>query len=119
MTRKLSDNLASLVKQLDKKVAAHKRQKLALVIILLTDEQGACEKLLAAFEKKNVLRSTVLAVFPKKEGPKNYKIAANAETTVMMWVGETVKVNYVFATSTALSSKAAAAVVESTSLILK
>ena len=119
MTRELSDNLASLVKELDKKVEEHKDRKLVLAVVLLTDDEEFSKLALSEFEEQHALVNTALTLFPDPAGPKNYHIAAEAEITVMMWVKKTVKANHAFESAAALDAAAATIVVKDTALILE
>ena len=101
-TRKITDNLASLVKELDGMVdnAGEKEgndSKHAFVV-LLTEDPDAAEKDLEAFAEKHKIKNIPLTVFDGEAGPPNYEIAKEAEVTVMMWKEQKVKVNEAFAT---------------------
>ena len=117
-TRSLDDNLASLVKQVDKKVGENKAKQMAAFVVLLTDDPDAAEGQLKAFAKKNGIKNTPLTVFDGTAGPEKYKIAKDAEVTVHLWVGpKEVKANYAFAKGK-LDKKAVASIVKDTGKIL-
>ncbi len=119
MTRELSDNLASLAKQLDDEVAIYEEERLRFVIVLLTDEEEVGKESLAAFEEENTLQNTSLTLHPSVAGPENYQISEDCEITVMMWVRKSVLVNHAFGTAEELDDEVAAAIVEDMSLILE
>lgn len=97
-TRTLTGNLASLVKQIDKQVAKNKEKNMRAFVVLLTDEVDAAEKKLVVFAKKHGIKNVPLTVFDGIAGPPDYKIAKDAEVTVMLWRGndKTVKANHAF-----------------------
>jgi hypothetical protein len=94
--REITDNLTSLVKQIDEQIGAHSDEKMAGFVVLLTDDADAAEVQLKELAEKQKLENTPLTLFDGVAGPPDYKIAKTADVTVMMWVGGTVKVNYVF-----------------------
>ncbi len=96
-TRTLDDKLVSLLQQVDKSVAAHEDQKLASFVVLLTDDPAGGEKQLKSFAEKNGITNVPLTVFENTKGPEPYKIAADAEVTVSLWVLGTAKANHAFA----------------------
>ena len=94
-TRSLTDDLASLVKQIDEKINADK--KLKSFVVLLTDDPDAAETEVKAFAKKHGIKNVPLTIFDGTAGPSNYHIAKDAEVTVNMWVGLKSKANHAFA----------------------
>ncbi len=98
-TREITDNLASLVKQIDSLVddaKAKGKDKKHAFVVLLTDDADAAEPKLEALAKKHEIKNTPLTIFDGISGPKGYKIAKNAEVTVMVWVNKKVEVNHAF-----------------------
>jgi hypothetical protein len=94
--REITDDLTSLVKQIDEKIAANSDKKMAGFIVLLTDDPDAAEPQLKELAEKHKIEKTPLTVFDGVTGPPNYSIAKEADVTVMMWVGGKVKVNRAF-----------------------
>ena len=118
-TRSLDGNLASLVKQVDKRVAENKDQKMAAFVVLLTDDPDSAEEELKAFAKKHSIENTPLTVYDGEAGPPRYKIAEEAEVTVHLWVGrKEVKANHAFAEGK-LDEKGIGAIIKDTSKILE
>ena len=117
-TRGITDNLASLVKQIDKKVAANKDKKMAAFVVLLTDDPDADEAKLKALAKKYKIKNVPLTLFDGVAGPPNYKVAKDADLTVLMWSGLSVKVNHAFAKGK-LNKKSVKKIVADTAKILK
>ena len=95
--REITDNLASLVKQIDKKVAENTDQKMASFLVLLTDDPDAVESKLKDLAIKHKIKNIPLTIFDGIAGPPKYKIAEGADVTVLMWRGHTVKVNHALA----------------------
>ncbi len=116
--REITDNLTSLVKQIDEKIGANSDQKMAGFVVLLTDDPDAAEPRLKELAEKHKIANTPLTVYDGVAGPENYKIAEKADVTVMMWVGGEVKVNHVFEKGK-LDKKAVAMIVKDTAKILK
>ncbi len=116
--REITENLTSLVKQIDEKVSANTDQKMAGFVVLLTDDPDAVEPRLKELAEKQKIAKTPLTIFDGVAGPENYKIAEMADVTIMMWVGGKVKVNHVFEKGK-LDKKAVAQVVKDTEKILK
>lgn len=98
--RRITGDLASLVKQIDDAVARHEDQRLAAFVVLLTDDQaGAENKLKKLAEERAITFNTPLTVFGDSRGPASYDLSPKAEVTVMMWKGihSEVKLNRAFA----------------------
>lgn len=116
--REITDNLASLVKQIDEKVGAHSDKKMAAFVVLLTNDPDAAEPKLKELAEKHKIEKTPLTVFEGQAGPAEYKIAKDADVTVMMWLERDVKVNYVFEKGK-LDKAAIEKIVKDTAKILK
>ncbi len=95
--RSLTDNLASLVKQIDDQVAQNASKRMRGFVVLLTDDPDAAEGELKAFAKKHGIKNVPLTIYDGIAGPANYRIAKDAEVTVNMWVGLKSKANFAFA----------------------
>ncbi len=94
--REITDDLTSLVKQVDTLVAKNKDKNMAAFVVLLSDDPDAAEPKLKEFAKKHKIKNTPLTVFDGVAGPRNYKIAKDADVTVLMWSRQKVKVNHAF-----------------------
>lgn len=115
--RQITDNLTSLVKQIDGLVAKNKKKNMAAFVVLLSDDPDAAEPKLKELAKKNKIESTPLTVFDGVAGPRSYKINKDADVTVVMWEKRKVKVNHAFRKGE-LSEKSVKTVVADTSKIL-
>ncbi len=96
-TRKITDDLARLVKKLDRMVDNAGEKKAGATkhafLVYLTDDPDAAEKELEKFAEKHKIKNIPLTVFDGVAGPRKYNIAKDAEVTVMMWKEQKVKVN--------------------------
>ncbi len=115
--RKITENLTSLVKKIDGLVAKNKDKKLSAFVVLLSDDADADEAKLKELAKKHGIKTTPLTVFEGIAGPPNYKIAKDADVTVLMWERRKIKVNHAFRKD-GLNKKSVAAIVADTGKIL-
>jgi hypothetical protein len=92
--RQTTGPLTSLVKKLDEATTRHKDRKLGTFVVFLSDDAGLAEKLIALAQKEKI-EQTILAV-GEAAGPDGYDIAADADVTVVLYTGRTVKANYAF-----------------------
>ena len=93
--REITDDLAGLVKKADEFVAKHKDEKAEAFLVLMTDDPDAAEEKLKALAEKTKV-TIPLTIFDGKTGPKNYKIAEDADVTVLLWRGKSVKANHAY-----------------------
>jgi alpha-L-arabinofuranosidase len=90
------DALASLVKELDKAVAAHAEKKLAAVVNFTGETSDDFQAKIAEFAKKNQIEHVALTV--TKEADK-FKVSETAAVTVMHYRNKEVKCNFASATA--------------------
>ena len=85
-SRKADDRLASLVRSLDKMLAADESGEHRVVIHLIGEERDALMKEAESFSKKAGLKKVPVTV-PKdfQDGPKNWSVNPDAELTVFMY----------------------------------
>ena len=115
--REITDDLASLVKQIDKKVSENADSKMAAFVVLLSEDPDADESKLKALAAKHGIKNVPLTIFDGVAGPPRYKISEDADVTVLMWSGLKVKANFAF-TNKQLEAKSITQVVSGTSKIL-
>lgn len=115
-TRGMNENVTELVKKIDGKVGENSDKKMAAFVVFLTDDSDAVEPKIEALAKDNKIKNTPLTLI-EGSGPANYKLAKDAEVTVMMWVNSEVKVNQAFAKG-GLDKKAVDSLVAETKKIL-
>jgi hypothetical protein len=116
--RELTGDLASLVKQLDQVVAANSKKKMAAFVVHLTDDADSAEASLEKLAAKQSIKKIPLTYIDGLAGPASYKIAKDADITLMMWVKGTVKVNYALKKGE-LNKKMIAKIISDTSKILE
>lgn len=95
--RKSGDDLASLVKKLDKLVAKHQEEKLAAFVNFLGDDRDALEADAKEFGSKHEIEQIPLVVPVEFEnGPENFGVNPDAEVTVTLYVGQRVVASHAF-----------------------
>ena len=67
------------------------------VTVLTEDKEGTEKKLKEIAQKEGGLKNIPLTIFEGSAGPDNYKIAKDADVTVLMWNQSKVKFNQAFA----------------------
>ena len=92
--REVSDPLTSLVKKIDEETAKHKDAKMGSFVVFLSDDEGL-ENKLKELAKKDKLDHIVLTI-DNPAGPPKYKVAKDAEVTVVLYNQRKVKANYAF-----------------------
>lgn len=93
--RTTSEPLTSLVKKIDAEIA--KKPSLKSFVVVLTDDADKTADTLKAMAQECGLKHIPLTLMESPAGPPAYKIAENADVTVMLWKGTNVKVNHAFA----------------------
>lgn len=116
--REITEDLTSLVKKIDATVADNKGKNMKAFVVLLADDADAAAKQLAEVAKKAGLKGTPLTIYDGATGPGNYKIAKDADVTVLMWRKRRVLANHAFPKGK-LNEAAIKAVVADTSKILE
>ena len=92
--REITDDLASLVKQVDEVVAKNADKKMAAFLVVLAEDADAAAPKLEELAKKHGIKNVPLTIFDGESGPGSYKIAKDADLTVLMWLKRDVKVNH-------------------------
>ena len=115
----MDDNLASLVKQIEKVVAANQDKKMASVLNILGKDADKLKTGAAAFAKKHEITNVALVVPRDSEnGPKSFEINPKAEITVLIYKGLKVKANHALAAGE-LNKKTIKAIIADTGKILE
>jgi hypothetical protein len=83
-----------LVKQVDEAVAKNADKKLAAFLVVLAEDADAAAPKLEELAKKHGIKHVPLTIFDGESGPGSYKIAKDADVTVLMWLKRDVKVNH-------------------------
>ncbi|MGE0758484.1 MAG: hypothetical protein AB7F89_14940 [Pirellulaceae bacterium] len=94
--REITDNLASLVKRVDEQVGKNSDKQMKAFVVLLAEDADAAAPKLEELAKKQGIKNVPLTIFDGAAGPPSYKIAKDAEVTVLLWRGQSVKANHAF-----------------------
>ncbi len=86
--------MTSLVKKLDEATDKHSDCRMGSFVVFCSDDEGL-KKNLEALAKKQKLEHIVLSI-DNPAGPEDYKIAKDADVTVVLYVKQKVKANYAF-----------------------
>ncbi len=92
--REPSKSLTSLIRKIDAETAKNSDKKMGSFVVFLNDSEDLAGKLKTMAEKQKV-NKTVLSI-DNQGGPKSYKIAKDADVTVVLYTDHTVKSNYAF-----------------------
>ena len=87
--------MTGLVKKIDEATSNNSDAHMASFVVMLSDDPDTMEKKLKDLSTKEHIKKTALTVFDTA-GPKPYKIAKDADVTVLLYVGKRVKANYAF-----------------------
>jgi hypothetical protein len=93
--RDLSDPLASLVKKIDAATDKNSECKMGSFVVFLNDDESI-EKKLKDLADKEHLEKISLATMSNKAGPEPYKIAKDADVTVILYHKNKCDANYAF-----------------------
>ena len=92
--REISDPVTSLVKKIDAATSKNSSAHMASFAVFLSDQEGL-DKKLKEFADKETIKKTALTI-DNPAGPGPYKIAKDADVTVLLYVKKNVKANYAF-----------------------
>jgi len=92
--REVSDPLTSLVKKLDEAVVNNKSCRMGSFVVFCTDDEGLKDKLKSLAEKEQLKK--VILTIDNPAGPTSYKVAKDADITVVLYDQREVKANYTF-----------------------
>jgi hypothetical protein len=92
--REISDPLTSLVKKLDEATAKNSGCSMGSFVVFCSDEEGL-EKKLKELAEKEKIKHLILSI-DNPTGPKPYKVAKDADITVVLYTNRDVKVNHAF-----------------------
>jgi hypothetical protein len=93
--REISDNLTSLVKKIDHATAANSKARMGSFVVFCNDDEKLEGKLKELADKAK-LKKCVLTIVDRAAGPSGYSLAKDADITVVLYVGRTVKANHAF-----------------------
>jgi hypothetical protein len=84
------------VKAVDKAVADNEKAKLASFVVFLTDKTSELEPKVADLAKKESISKVPLTIVESVAGPEKYKVAKDAEVTVILYAKGETKANFAF-----------------------
>jgi hypothetical protein len=94
--RSLGDGLGKLCQELDRAVAEHKKDQLRAWVTFLSDDQLSLDPKVVHWGKKYALRTVPLGVFEDVGGPPSYRLARDADVTVLLFVKQEVTASFAF-----------------------
>jgi len=92
--REVSEPLTNLIKKIDAATAKNRDNKMGSFVVFLSDDESLQSKL-KELAKNERLENIVLAV-DNPAGPEKYNVNRDADVTVVLYTGQTVKANYTF-----------------------
>jgi len=92
--REVSDPLTSLVKKIDAETVKHKSDRMGSFVVFLNDDEKLGDQLKTLAEKQGIKKCVLTIDNPA--GPGAYKIAKDADVTVVLYENRSVKANYAF-----------------------
>src|SRR5262249_34093314 len=92
--RNPSDPLGKLVAKLDKAVGDNKKADLRGWVTFLSNDQPSLDPQVVDWAKKHAIRRMPLGVFESEDGPPSYRLAREADVTVVLFVKKKVVANF-------------------------
>jgi hypothetical protein len=92
--REVNEPLLKLLCRLDEATDKHREQEMGSFVVFLSDDDGL-PKRLAEAAKQRGLKRIVLSTF-EPAGPERFKVAADADLTVVLYREHEVKANFAF-----------------------
>jgi hypothetical protein len=96
--RSLSDPLGKLVHELDLALGRHKTAELRAWVTFLSDDQTSLDPKVVQWGQKHATGNVPLAVFEDLGGPPSYRLARDADVTILLSVRQRVLTNFAFRT---------------------
>jgi hypothetical protein len=115
--RSLSEPLGKLVTKLDKEVGDNQKAELRGWVTFLSSDQPTLDPQVSEWGKKHAVRRMPLGVFESENGPPSYRLAKDADVTVLLSVKQKVVSNFAFR-SGELNDERTAEIVKALSKIL-
>ena len=94
--RSPSDPLGKLLHQIDGVLAEQKKSELRAWATFLSNDQPGLDPRLVKFGKKHAIGNVALTVFEDVTGPPAYRLAAEADVTVLVAVKQRVVANFAY-----------------------
>ncbi len=103
--RSLNEPLGRLVRGLDRALDTHKTAELRAWVTFLNADQTAFDPQLVRWSKQEAVRNVSLGVFEDPVGPPSYRLAKDADVTVLLSVKQKVVGNFAFRAGELTDSK--------------
>ena len=84
------------MKELDKAVTAEKDAKLTAFVVFLTDSRDKLEPKVAELGKNEKIEQVPLTIMESVSGPEKYKVAKDADVTIILYSKNEAKANFSF-----------------------
>jgi hypothetical protein len=94
--RSTSDALGNLAAQLDRAAAEKKPGDFRAWVTFLSDDQPGLDPQLVRWSQKHGLKSVPVGVFEDPTGPPSYRLAREADVTVLLFVKRKVVANFAY-----------------------
>jgi hypothetical protein len=94
--RTMSDELGKLAHALDKDLATHKSAELRAWITVLHEDQASVDAKIVQWAKQHAVGTVPIGVFEDVVGPPSYRLARDADVTVLLSVKQKVVGNFAF-----------------------
>jgi hypothetical protein len=93
--REMSEPVVKLIKKIDEATAQNDKCHMGSFVVFLNDSEDLAARLKEVAEKENI-KNTVLSI-DNPAGPRAYKVAQDADVTVVLYTDHTVKANHAYA----------------------
>jgi hypothetical protein len=94
--RNTSDSLGKLARKLDKALADHKATELRSWITFIGKDHDTFDRPLLDWTRQHSLRSIPVGTFKEDDGPPTYRVAREADVTVVLFVKKKVQASFGF-----------------------
>ncbi len=94
--RQMSDPLGKLVNRIDRAVTDHKAADLRAWVTILADDHTAIDPQVVRWARQHAVGNVPVAVFEDPVGPPSYRLAREADVTVLLSVRQRVVANFAF-----------------------
>src|SRR5438128_2785403 len=94
--RELGDPLGKLARKIDKALIEYKKSDLRGWVTFLSNDQLSLDPKIVQWGQKHAIRSLPLGTFEDAAGPPSYRLAPDADVTVLLFVKEKVVANFAF-----------------------
>ena len=96
--REVTPELTRLIKKVDQATARHKDEDMGSFVVFCSDDKGLQDQL-KSMARDQELKNLVLSIWDDPQapdGPKKYRVAKDADVTVVLYTNNKVKGNYAF-----------------------